>query len=154
MKEERIDELERQIDGIADNGGIAVGSLVRIVGDASVAVRRRLKAAAAILSFKVEDEGITAFAVNYLESICASSDAHIDHRIEAGRLLQQFQSPRIAQRTEYPPVRRDDVIDPEEMKRQLDEETRRKHEHLARMDVLIREETEAYRKQVSQDITD
>jgi hypothetical protein len=140
MKEERIVELERQIVGIADSGSVAVSALVRVIGDVSVTARRKLRAASAILSFKVEDESVTAFAVNYLETICASSDAHIDHKIEAGRLLQQFQNPRVAQRTEYLSARPDPEPDPEEARRQRDEETRRKYEHLARMDILIRAE--------------
>jgi hypothetical protein len=132
MKEERIGELERQIEGIADNGSVAVSSLVRIVGDASVAVRRRLKAAAAILGFKVDDESIVAFAVNYLESVCTSSDAHIDHKIEAGRLLQQFQNPRIAQPVERPTVRTEE-IDPAEARRQREETFRRRVAHMEKV---------------------
>jgi hypothetical protein len=146
LKAERISELEQQIEGIADNGSVAVSSLVRIVGDTSVAVRRRLKAAAAILSFKVDDESIVAFAVNYLESICASSDAHIDHKIEAGRLLQQFSNPRVIQRTEYVSARIEEEIDPAERKRQQAETFARRKAHCERVAAAWLEELAASRR--------
>jgi hypothetical protein len=151
----RIEELECEVQrlldwsgGNANGANVAISALVRVVGDSAVSTPRRLKAAAAILGYKVEDEAIIAFAVKFLEALCAGSDTHIDHRIEASRLLQQFKSPRVAQRTEYAVARQDDV-ETEETRRERAEAMQRRREHINRMDAIIRAETQVFTDQLS-----
>jgi hypothetical protein len=138
----RIEELEGEVQrlldwsgGNANRANVAISALVRAVGDSEVSTPRRLKAAAAILGYKVEDEAVSAFAIKFLEALCASSDTDIDHRIEAGRLLQQFRSPKILQPIERP-VRPGSVETEEtraERRQQQAEVFRRRVEHMERV---------------------
>jgi hypothetical protein len=96
---ERIEKLEFEnqqlLDEIADaNGNVAVSSLVRIVGDDSIAIPRRLKAAAIVIGYR-SDDGVTAFVKRFLQSLCSNADMHVDHRIEAGELLRRYESPKV-----------------------------------------------------------
>ena len=80
----------------ADGGAnVALSSLVRIVGDSAASLRQRLRAAAAVLAYKVQDAAVIEFVRRFLESLCADADTAIDHRIAAGELLRKHEAPRV-----------------------------------------------------------
>ena len=74
---------------------IALSSLVRIVSDSTASTRQRIKAAAAVLGYKVQDAGVTEFVKGFLGSVCASTDIAVDYKIEASELLRKHEAPKI-----------------------------------------------------------
>jgi AraC-like DNA-binding protein len=96
-----LEELPDEVEPDWSNGGganganVAVSSLVRIVGDSAASTRQRIRAAAAVLGYKVQDDAVTEFVKRFLESVCASVDIAADYRIEAGELLRRHEAPRI-----------------------------------------------------------
>jgi hypothetical protein len=136
----RIEELQgenqRLLNGIAGDN-VAVSSLVKIVGDGTVSTPRRLKAAAAVLGYRVSDNGITEYVRRFLESLCASPDTHVDHKIEAGELLRKHEAPRIMSEIVRPSYREDDnKVDPVEAKRLRAETMARRRAHMERQSAL------------------
>jgi hypothetical protein len=99
-------QLERVRDWSSGNNGeanIALSSLVRIVSDSTASMRQRIKAAGAVLGYKVQDEGVVEFTKRFLESVCESADvSNVDYKIEAGELLRKHEAPRIASETVRP----------------------------------------------------
>jgi hypothetical protein len=102
-------EVERLLDwrngntnGDTNGGNIALSSLIRIVGDSAASTRQRIKAAAAILGYKVQDDGVVEFTKRFLQSVCESSDIAIDYKIEASELLRRHEAPRIASESVRP----------------------------------------------------
>jgi hypothetical protein len=97
------DEVERLLDFTNGDGtNVALASLVRIVGDSAATERQRLKAAGAVLGYKVHDDSAAEFTKRYLQSVCTSADVAIDYRIEAGELLRRHEAPRVAPETVRP----------------------------------------------------
>ena len=92
-------ELERLRDwssGDDTNGaGVALSSLVKIVGDSDASTRQRIKAASAVLGYKVSDDSVVEFTKRFLQSICTSTNIAIDYRIEAGELLRRHEDAKI-----------------------------------------------------------
>jgi hypothetical protein len=134
VRNERIEELERLIEDVADNGSIAVASLVRIVGDSSITTPRRLKAAGIILGYRVQSDEVVGLAKRYLESLCGN-DTPLGHRIEAAELLQKHGSPKVMQPIERP-ARAESVETAEaraERRQRQEEVYRRKVEHMERV---------------------
>jgi len=129
--EELQDENRRLLDGIAGDN-VAVSALVPIVADNAVATPRRIRAAAAVLGYKVSDVGTIEFVRRFLESVCASPDTHVDHKIEAGELLRKHEAPRVMSEIVRPSYREDEKIDPAEARRQREEVFQRRVAHLAR----------------------
>jgi hypothetical protein len=73
--EELPGENKRLLNGIAGDN-VAVSALVRIVADGAVSTPRRLKAAAAVLNYRVSDVGIIEFVRRYLEiALCEHGHA-------------------------------------------------------------------------------
>jgi hypothetical protein len=97
------DEVERLLDFTNGDGtNVALASLVRIVGDSAATVRQRLKAAGAVLGYKVHDDSAAEFTKRYLQSVCTSADVATDYRIEAGELLRRHEAPRVTSETVRP----------------------------------------------------
>jgi hypothetical protein len=141
---EQIDQLRDQLDDLRDwasgTNGVALGSLVRIVGDSSATVRQRLRAAGAVLAYKV-DPDVSAFTKRFLESVCENVDVLVDYRIEAGELLRKIEgAPRIMasiERIDPAPV---PDVDPEKEREEREAEFLRKKEHCNRLtDEIARE---------------
>ena len=100
------DEVERLLDFTnGDGSNVALASLTQIVGDSAATVRQRIKAAGAVLGYKVHDDSAAEFTKRYLESVCTSADVATDYRIEAGELLRKHEAPRIISETVRPSYR-------------------------------------------------
>src|SRR6516164_4870690 len=113
-KMRQIGELQVEVERLRDwsSGGdangeanVALSSLVRIVGDSAITARQRLRAAAAVLGYKVQDAAVTEFVRRFLESVCADADIAIDYRIEAGALLRRHEAPRVMSESVRPTYR-------------------------------------------------
>jgi hypothetical protein len=76
--------------------------LLKIVADNGATTRQRIKAAAAILGYKVQDEGVVEFTKRFLQSVCESTDIAVDYKIESGELLRRYEAPRIASESVRP----------------------------------------------------
>jgi hypothetical protein len=102
-----IQELRNEVESLRDwasgSNGVAVSNLVQIVGDATASTRQRLKAAAVVLGYRVQDPAVREFTKAVLETLSGSAD-NIDYRIEASELLRRCQDPRIAPAVERPTV--------------------------------------------------
>jgi hypothetical protein len=142
--EELQGENRRLLDGIAGDN-VAVSALVRIVADGAVATPRRIRAAAAVLGYKVSDASIIEFVRRFLESVCAAPDTHVDHKIEAGELLRKHEAPRVMSEIVRPSYREDEKIDPAEERRQRAEMIARRIAHLERQSALDAAELERQR---------
>ena len=102
------DEVERLLDFTNGDGtNVALASLVRIVGDSAATERQRIKAAGAVLGYKVPDDSAVEFTKRYLESVCTSADVATDYRIEAGELLRKHEAPRVLSEIVRPNYRED-----------------------------------------------
>jgi hypothetical protein len=114
-----VDSQMRQIEGLqgelerlrdwscgrdANGANIALSSLVRIVGDSTASTRQRIRAAAAILGYKTQDD-VADFVKKYLKSLCESADISTDYKIEAGELLRRHEAPRVMSESVRPSYR-------------------------------------------------
>jgi hypothetical protein len=101
------DKVERLLDwSNGGDAGVALPSLVKIVGDDTASTRQRLKAAAAVLAYKVQDDAVIEFVKKFLGSVCASPDiGNIDYKIEAGELLRRHEAPKVSPETVRPNYR-------------------------------------------------
>jgi hypothetical protein len=109
----QIEDLQGQVEDLRDwssggANGIAVSNLAQIVSDSAASTRQRLRAAAVVLAYKVQDTAVTEFAKRFLESLCASADIPTDYRIEAGELLRRSEDVMIRPPIERP-ARTDNV---------------------------------------------
>jgi hypothetical protein len=105
-QENLLDEAEVDLsDG--DINGVAVASLVRIVSDDTASMRQRLRAAAAVLGYKVKDAGAVELTRGFLESLCANAEIATDHRIAAGELLRKTEAPKVMSEIVRPDYRED-----------------------------------------------
>ena len=98
-------EVERLRDwssGSNDGADIALSSLTRIVSDGTASPRQRIKAAGAVLGYRVRDDSAVEFVKRFLQSVCVSTDIATDYRIEAGELLRRHEAPRIASESVRP----------------------------------------------------
>jgi hypothetical protein len=104
------DEVEDLRDWSSDVNGanVAVSSLVRIVGDSTASTRQRIRAAAAVLGYKVQDDGVLELARGFLESLCANAEIGTDYRIAAGELLRRHEAPRVMSEIVRPAYREDE----------------------------------------------
>jgi hypothetical protein len=109
----QIQELQGELEclrnwtGSDANGeaNVALSSLIRIVGDSAASTRQRIRASAAVLGYKVHDDGVTEFVKRFLESVCADADIATDYRIEAGELLRRHEAPRVMSESVRPTYR-------------------------------------------------
>jgi hypothetical protein len=127
-----IEELQGEnrllLNGIADNGdNVAITALVKIIGDGSVSIPRKLRASATVLSYKVENAGVVEFVRGFLMLLCSNPEVSVDHQLEASELLQRHGNPRILQPIERPA--RVDNTEPEETKAELAERMRLRREY-------------------------
>jgi len=140
-------EVERLLDwssGIDANGaGVAVSSLVRIVGDSTASTRQRLKAAGAILSYRVQDDGVAEFTKGFLRSVCVSADIAIDYQIEASELLRKHEAPRVMSEIVRPSYCVSEPAESEPVE-PLQDLVRRQRERMDRMLALPLEERSAF----------
>jgi hypothetical protein len=137
---EQTEQLQDQIESFHDrsegNDGVAISNLVRIISDNSATPRQRLKAAAVILGYKVQNADVTEFAKRYLETLCAS-DVSVDYKIQAAETLRRAEGdaqlrPSIERLTPPSPPRDREA---EEAERRATSERRRKHlEEQSRLD--------------------
>jgi hypothetical protein len=108
----QIEDLQGQVEDLRDwssggANGVAVSNLAQIVSNSAASTRQRLRAAAVVLGYKVQDAAVTEFAKRFLESLCANADIPTDYRIEAGELLRRSEDVMVR-----PPIeRRTDNID-------------------------------------------
>jgi len=96
--------------------GVAVSNLAQIVSNSAASTRQRLRAAAVVLGYKVQDAAVTEFAKRFLESLCANADIPTDYRIEAGELLRRSEDvmvrPPIERRTDDVNSAEAEVVEP------------------------------------------
>jgi len=114
----QLEGLQGEVECLRDwssgnANGIAVSNLAQIVSDSTASLRQRLRAAAVVLGYKVQDTAVTEFAKRFLESLCANADIPTDYRIEAGELLRRSEDVMIRPPIERPPARTDNA-DPAE----------------------------------------
>ena len=114
----QIEELRGEVERLRDwsgggANGVAVSNLAQIVSDSTASTRQRLRAAAAVLAYKVPDAEVTEFAKRFLESLCASADTPTDYRIEAGALLGRHEAPRIMSESVRPSYRENEGTETE-----------------------------------------
>jgi hypothetical protein len=133
-------------DGVA--GGSAVDALLMIMRDPAVSVRRKIQACEGLLAYKTPQD-IADQAKQMLAAIFSDPEQSIDHRLAATTALRKSEDPRVLTEIIRPPARPDPEFDPEKEQRDLAERMRRRHEHLARMDVIIRAEVEAAASELS-----
>jgi hypothetical protein len=114
LQEGRIEGLQGEVEYLRDwssggVNGVAVSNLAQIVSDSTASLRQRLKAAAVVLGYRVQDADVIAFTKRFLESLCANADIPTDYRIEAGELLRRSEDAMIRPPIERLPARTDDV---------------------------------------------
>ena len=114
-----------------DTNGAALSSLLRIVSDNTATARQRIKAAGAVLGYKVHDDSAVSFTKGYLRAACADTSIAVDHRIEAGELLRKHEAPKV-----QPSTVRSVYEEPEPAKPviPLKELVRQRHERQVRME--------------------
>jgi hypothetical protein len=141
---EQIQELRDEIENFRNwaNGGngVALASLVSIVGDPKATLRQKLRASATVLGYRVDDDRIGAFVRGFLESVCESADVLIDYKIEAAELLRKAAGdvllrPSIEKLTTPAPP-----VDRELERRELEAESARKRRHIEEQSRLDQEE--------------
>jgi len=116
----QIEGLQGEVESLRDwsSGGIngvAVSNLAQIVSDSAASTRQRLRAAAVVLGYRVQDAAVTEFAKRFLESLCANADIPTDYRIEAGELLRRSEDVMIRPPIERSPastVKAEEVVEP------------------------------------------
>ena len=104
--EELPDEVERDWSGGGING-VAVANLAQIVSDNTASTPQRLRAAAAVLGYKVQSADVLELARGFLKSLCANTEIATDHRIAAGELLRKHEAPRVMSEIVRPAYRED-----------------------------------------------
>ena len=104
----------RDFSGGASGADVAVSTLVQIVSDSSASTRQRIKAAGAILGYRVQDDGVIEFVKGFLQSVCMSADTATDYRTEAAELLRKHEAPRVMSEIVRPNYRDDDNAEPPE----------------------------------------
>ena len=139
---EQLQELEDRIEDLRDlasggSNGVAVPSLVAILTDNAASTRQKIKAALAILGYKLQDPSVSAFTRRYLESVCADVDVATDYKIQAAETLRRAEGdaqlrPSIERLTPPSPPRDREA---EEAERRIVSERRRRHlEEQTRLD--------------------
>jgi hypothetical protein len=152
-REVQIEELMSQLESLRDwssgsnTNGIAVSNLAQIVSDSAASTRQRLRAAAALIAYRVQDPGVIEFAKRFLESLCANADIPTDYRIEAGELLRRHEAPRVMSESVRPTYRTDDSA-AEPPPEDLQSLVRRQRERCDRLLALSLEERSALIKGV------
>jgi hypothetical protein len=140
---QRIEQLQDQIDNLRDwaNGGSsnAVTHLVNVLTDPEATTRQKIKAASIILGYRA-DPDVAAFTMRYLEDVCGNVSIAVDYRLQASELLRRVEGnaqlrPAIEKLTPPAPPR-----DEEAERRELEAESARKREHLARQSAIDAEE--------------
>jgi hypothetical protein len=120
LQAERIEGLQGEVECLRDwsSGsnayGVAVSNLAQIVSDSSASTRQRLRAAAALIAYQVQDVGVLEFVKRFLESLCANAEIATDYRIEAGALLRRYEAPRVVSEIVRPTYRTDYSAEAEE----------------------------------------
>jgi hypothetical protein len=130
---ERIQQLEvknRRLTGsrkaiaAGETAGSTVATLVRLMADSSLNIRRRISAAQLLLGFK-SPEDITQQTKQFLNSVFSDPEMDIAHRLEAVELLRRAEDPRIA-----PAVERPTVAITYDSKEEVEERSRRHRAHI------------------------
>ena len=86
----------------ANGAGVAVGALVKIVGDGNATPRQRIKAASTILGYRTQDDDVVQLAKKFLQSVCTDIGVAIDYRIEASEALRRSEDPKLVPVIERP----------------------------------------------------
>jgi hypothetical protein len=137
----KIDDLQAELgrlvawiaDGSPASNGSAIQALVEIMRDASVTLRRRLRAAENILSHKAP-EAIVELCKAFLTSVFLDPDTDIDVKLEATALMRKLEGPKVMPGIErIVPPRDEDQITPEEWRRRAAELMERRREHIDRV---------------------
>jgi hypothetical protein len=108
------------------NGGVAVSSLVEIVGDPSATLRQKLRASATVLGYRVQDAGVIEFVKRFLERLCANARISADYRVEAAEQLRRCQDPKIMPQIQRPDLSPPRDVDPAKEQAERDAEFLRK----------------------------
>ena len=111
---QQVEELEARLrdwsgGDDANGANIALSSLLGIVSNTAATPRQRIRAAGAVLGYRVHDDSAVEFVKKFLQSVCVSSDIATDYKIEAGELLRKHESPRIASESVRPAYSDDGV---------------------------------------------
>ena len=110
VQSQQVEKLQGEVERLRDwsngddaNGAnVALGSLLRIVSDGSASPRQRVRAASAVLGYKVHDDSAVEFVRKFLQAMCMDAGIATDYKIEAGELLRKHESPRIASESVKP----------------------------------------------------
>jgi hypothetical protein len=113
LQTERVELLEaanRRLSGsrkaavAADEAGsTTIGTLVRLMADQTVLMRRRLQAAQLLIGFKSPPD-IQQHTKQFLSSIFSDQDMDIAHRLEAAELLRRSEDVKLSPAVERPAV--------------------------------------------------
>jgi hypothetical protein len=155
QRTEKLQAANKRLSGsrkaIANGMGssTAVEALLTIVQDPAVSTRRKIQACEGLLQFKTPED-IASQAKLFLASVFMDPEQNIDHRLAATTALLKSEDPRIMTEIIRPSARSDDEPESEEVRRERAEVMRRRHEHLAKMDLVIRAEVEAAASELSE----
>jgi hypothetical protein len=147
-KVEMLETANRRLAGsrkaiaASADAGSTVATLVQLMADTSLNMRRRLSAAQLLLGFR-SPEDITQATKQFLHSVFLDQEMDISHRLEAAELLRRAEDPRIA-----PAVERPTVAVVYDTKEEIEERGRRHREHIERQARLNAEAMEAERQQM------
>jgi hypothetical protein len=151
QRTEKLEAANRRLVGsrrtIANGqaAGTAIEALVTIMQDIKVSMRRRVQAAEGLLQYKTPED-IANQAKLFLASVFMDPDQDIDHRLAATSALRRSEDPRVMTEIIRPFTRSENEPESEEVKRERAAEMQRRHEHLRKMDLVIKAEVEASRQ--------
>jgi hypothetical protein len=146
LQAEKIERLEirnRQLRSAkkaiasGETAGSTVATLVQLMADSSLTMRRRISAAQLLLGFKSPPD-VAQHTKEFLHSIFSDQEMDIAHRLEAAELLRRAEDVRLAPSVERPTVAVH--IDTEEEEAERRAEFIRKKEHCDRLAAEIERE--------------
>ena len=120
QRTERIEKLEavnlrltssRKAIAAGEAASTAIGALVVIMSDPTLPIRKRLKAADGLLTYKTPQD-VAESAKVFLTSIFTDHEQNIDHRLAAITALRRSEDARIMPPIERPSTRIDDNAEP------------------------------------------
>jgi hypothetical protein len=132
----------RKAIAAGEAAGTAIGTLVEIMSDSAVPIRKRLEAAEGLLGFKTPPD-VADSAKLFLASIFTDPEQNVDHRLAATTALRRSEDVRIVPAIERPPARTDDSAEAEEPVESLQDLVRRQRERADRILALSLEERSA-----------
>jgi hypothetical protein len=117
-----------------ETAGSTVATLVRLMADTSLTMRRRLSAAQLLLGFKSSPD-VAEHTKQFLHSVFSDQDMDISHRLEAAELLRKAEDVRIA-----PAVARPIVAIAYDTPEEVEARSARRRAHVERMTAEIARE--------------